>query len=162
MTHFPKINHIHNSSLRLQYVCVLIYAIVSVVSCSNRDLRKSCILCFLLGSHTRMWNQFLHEQCFLYDFFFFPRHDLCCPLSRSLVACVVPCPCSVYCVVTAGVLLCKPELFCLCAWIFVYVCVGWYPASLYISCWLAMQTPCLSMAHLIPLLYIKQHILIHI
>lgn len=69
MTHFPKINHIHNSSLSLHYVCVLIYVIGSVVSYSNRDLRKSCILCFLLGSHTRMWNQFLHEQCFLYDFF---------------------------------------------------------------------------------------------
>lgn len=120
-----KINHIHNTSLRLQYVCVCIYAVVSVLSCSNRDLRKSWILCFLLGSHTRMWNQFLREQCFC-TAFFSPRHDLCCPLSRSLVACVVAFPSSVYCVVTAGVLLCKPELLCLCAWIFVHVCVGWY------------------------------------
>ncbi len=38
MTHFPKINPIHNTSLRLQYVCV--YVIVSVLSCSNKDLRK--------------------------------------------------------------------------------------------------------------------------
>lgn len=69
MTHFPKINHIHNTSLRLQYVCVCIYAVVSVLSCFNRDLRKSWILCFLLGSHTRIWNQFLREQCFCTAFF---------------------------------------------------------------------------------------------
>lgn len=46
---------------------------------------------------------------------FFLRHDLCCPLSRSLVACVVAFLCSLYCVVTGRVLLCKQELLCLCA-----------------------------------------------
>ncbi len=42
MTNFPKINHIHYTSLRLQYVCVCVcvYVIVSVLSSSNRDLRK--------------------------------------------------------------------------------------------------------------------------
>ncbi len=118
MTNFPKINHIHYTSLRLQYVCVCVCLCNSLCAVlfqqGPKEKAEFFVFCLAVIQEREINSSMSNAYCTA----FFLRHDLCCPLSRK--ACVVAFLCSLYCVVTGSVLLCKAELLCLYALIFVY------------------------------------------